>query len=101
VVSTLTEAEMYAQAGFDDILYGYPLLEQHMERNTVLTKMLNNYHVMVSNLESIGCLLNHCPPCGKKWYVVFSAYCSCTSYWWIVTHWYLKYQLVFNVAISI
>lgn len=32
VVSTLTEAEMYAEAGFDDILYGYPLLPGHMDR---------------------------------------------------------------------
>ena len=38
VVSTLNEAELYANAGFDDILYGYPLLRTHMKRNYLLTK---------------------------------------------------------------
>ena len=32
VTSTLVESEMYADAGFDDILYGYPLIESHMKR---------------------------------------------------------------------
>lgn len=32
VVSTLAEAEFYANAGFDDILYGYPLSPNKLER---------------------------------------------------------------------
>jgi D-serine deaminase-like pyridoxal phosphate-dependent protein len=32
VTSTLVESEMFADAGFDDILYGYPLLKTHMKR---------------------------------------------------------------------
>lgn len=33
IVSTLNEDELYANAGFEDILYGYPLLKSHMKRN--------------------------------------------------------------------
>ena len=66
-MSTLTEAEMYAGAGFDDILYGYPLLEQHMPRNHNLCKMLDSYHVMINNIEGAQTLANYAPPIGKKW----------------------------------
>ena len=64
VVSTLTEAEMYANNGFDDILYGYPLLEQHMSRNFELTRNLQQYHVMVNSLQSVQTLLKYEPPKG-------------------------------------
>jgi len=67
VVSTLTEAEMYANNGFDDILYGYPLLEQHMSRNFELTRNLQQYHVMVNSLQSVQTLLKYEPPKDKKW----------------------------------
>ena len=67
MVSTLTEAEMYAQAGFDDILYGYPLLAQHMRRNYQLCQMLDAYHLMINNVEGVCSLANYAPPDGKKW----------------------------------
>merc|ERR1712223_91434 len=67
VVSTLNEAEIYAQNGFDDILYGYPLLDHHMARNFELTRNLQNYHVMVNSLQSVATLINHEPPADKKW----------------------------------
>merc|ERR1711953_1011168 len=57
VVSTLTEAEMYAEAGFDDILYGYPLLPGHMPRNYQLCQNLDAYHL--SAIEFQG-LYAHC-----------------------------------------
>ncbi|ROT82416.1 putative D-serine dehydratase-like [Penaeus vannamei] len=37
VTSTLDESEFYADHGFDDILYGFPLIPQHMERVAALT----------------------------------------------------------------
>eukprot|EP00095_Tigriopus_kingsejongensis_P008747 maker-scaffold92_size382268-snap-gene-1.18 protein:Tk08747 transcript:maker-scaffold92_size382268-snap-gene-1.18-mRNA-1 annotation:"d-serine dehydratase-like" len=52
VTSTLVETEMLAQAGFDDILYGYPILQTHMERNMVLAQKITTYHLM--RLESHG-----------------------------------------------
>lgn len=67
VVSTLMEAEMYADAGFDDILYGYPLLPVDMDRNFQLSKRLDAYHVMVNNVEGAKCLIDNAPPEGKKW----------------------------------
>ena len=72
VVSTLEEAEFYAKHGFDDILYGYPLLEHHMERNYSLTELLHSYHVMINNFDSVCLLTKYEPPCGKKWSVYLS-----------------------------
>ena len=64
VVSTLNEAELYANNGFDDILYGYPLLDQHMSRNFELTRNLDQYHVMINSLKSLETLLKYEPPKG-------------------------------------
>ena len=58
---------MYAQNGFDDILYGYPLQEHHMERNFELAKNLEQYHVMINNKEGAETLLKYSPPQGKVW----------------------------------
>ena len=68
-MSTLSEAEFFAEAGFDDILYGYPLMEHHMERNYVLADKLDEYHVMVASNESVDLLLKMDPPAGKKWFI--------------------------------
>ena len=67
VTSTFVETEMFASAGFDDILYGYPLIEAHMKKNWELAGRLEEYHVMITNIESIHILLRHQPPPGKKW----------------------------------
>ena len=39
VTSTLVECDMYAEAGFDDILYGFPFVPSHFERVYVLTQV--------------------------------------------------------------
>ena len=67
VTSTFPESEMLADAGFDDILYGYPLLETHMERNFQLRSRLEKYHMFVCNMESVEVLKRWAPPQGKKW----------------------------------
>ena len=69
MVSTLNEAEMYADNGFDDILYGYPLSEHHMQRNFQLASKLDQYHVMINSLKSVETLVAHDPPKSKKWSV--------------------------------
>ena len=76
VTSTFNESEMYADAGFDDILYGYPLLPHHMERNYTLTERLNQYHVMVVNLEGVEILRKTPPPPNKKWSVFLKVDCG-------------------------
>ena len=58
-MKTLNEAEMYANNGFDDILYGYPLFKQHMSRNFELTLNLEQYNVMINSLKSLETLLEH------------------------------------------
>ena len=60
----MNEAELYANNGFDDILYGYPLLDQHMSRNFELTRNLDQYHVMINSLKSLETLLKYEPPKG-------------------------------------
>ena len=39
VTSTLVECNMYADAGFDDILYGFPFVPSHFERVHALTQV--------------------------------------------------------------
>ena len=76
VTSTLNECEMYADAGFDDILYGYPLLQSHMKRNYALTERLSQYHVMVVNFEGVEILTKIPPPLNKKWSVFLKIDCG-------------------------
>ena len=76
VTSTLNECEMYAEAGFDDILYGFPLLQAHMKRNYKLTAALDEYHVMVSNMEGADILLSATPPPNKRWSVYMKVDCG-------------------------
>ena len=76
VTSTFNESEMYANAGFDDILYGYPLLESHMKRNYALTEKLKEYHVMVVNFKGVEILRKTPPPPSKKWSVFLKVDCG-------------------------
>ena len=60
---------MYAEAGFDDILYGFPLIQSHMARVYSLTSRLDMFHVMVTNMEMVRFLATNTPPEGKQWSV--------------------------------
>ncbi len=66
MTSTLSESEMLSSAGFDDILYGYPLSESHMERNLELANNMADYHVMVHDGTALAVLGRHPPPQGKR-----------------------------------
>jgi len=68
-VSTLTEAELYAGHGFDDILLAHPISENKIERCLSLMKKLKNFHVMVSDKQSLAILEKKLPD-NKKWSVV-------------------------------
>ena len=80
VTSTLVECEMYAQAGFDDILYGFPLLQCHMERVTALTSKLEMFHVMVDSRDMCQLLASVTPPQGKQWSVFLKVTGTMPSY---------------------
>ena len=69
VTSTLTECEMYADAGFEDILYGFPYIQSHQERAWKLRERLAEFHLMVASLTSAKDLASHAPPKGKTWSV--------------------------------
>ena len=60
---------MYADAGFDDILYGFPFIPSHLERVAKLTSRLEMFHTMVTSREMCQYLANNNPPEGKSWSV--------------------------------
>ena len=39
---------MYADAGFEDILYGFPYIASHQARAWKLRERLNEFHLMVA-----------------------------------------------------
>ena len=76
VTSTFAESFMLAEAGFDDILFGYPLSESHMTRNFELRRKLEAYHVFVHNTEAVEVLLKCAPPKNKRWSVFIKVNCG-------------------------
>ena len=60
---------MYADAGFDDILYGFPFIQSHLDRVWRLTQRLDMFHIMVTNMEMCQYLVQNSPPPDKKWSV--------------------------------
>ena len=57
VVSTLAEAEFFAQGGFDDILYAVPLTPDKFPSAMALTESLEKFHVLVDSVEIVSQLL--------------------------------------------
>lgn len=66
-VSTLQEAEFYADNGFDDILLALPLAAFHFPRIWNLTNRLQKFHVLLDNLEVAQSLMKFKPPQEKLW----------------------------------
>ncbi|KAG7163256.1 D-serine dehydratase-like [Homarus americanus] len=83
VTSTLEEAEFYARHGFDDILYGYPLIPHHMPRVIALTRQLKKFHVMVDSQLAVD-TLKDTPTPGKPWSVFLKVDCGNkrAGVWW-------------------
>jgi len=84
VTSTLVECEMYADHGFDDILYGFPFIQAHLERVFALTERLEEFHLMVANKEACQTLEQATPPQGKLWSVFLKVDCgnARAGVWW-------------------
>ncbi|KAI0986288.1 hypothetical protein GJ496_005755 [Pomphorhynchus laevis] len=68
-VSTIAEAEYFAESGFDDILYAKLVDPSVLHRCAKLAKILHSFHVMVDNKDHIKILSEH--PCVKKSWSVF------------------------------
>jgi D-serine deaminase-like pyridoxal phosphate-dependent protein len=58
---------MYANNGFDDILYGYPLISFHLLHCYDLLAKLEQFHVMINNRDIVMTLNKTQPPPGKCW----------------------------------
>lgn len=84
VTSTLEESEFYADHGFDDILYGYPLIPHHVPRVRTLTERLEKFHVMVDSRLAVDLLLETPPPPSKTWSVFLKVDCgnNRAGVWW-------------------
>lgn len=66
-VSTLNEAEFYARSGYDDILYGYPIIKSKIERCKQLAEKLKEFHVMFDSSEGLEYLENTPLEGSRKW----------------------------------
>ena len=77
VVSTLSEAEFYADNGFDDIAYAYPLTADKIPQVARLTSRLEKFHVNVDNSVILSALDEYTSlPADKKWSVFLKVDCG-------------------------
>ncbi|XP_048778339.2 D-serine dehydratase-like isoform X2 [Ostrea edulis] len=68
VVSTLAEAEFFAAGGFDDIIYGKPVIPSQIPRCKKLQERCTQFHLLFENEESFYSL-ERTPLENKKWTV--------------------------------
>lgn len=52
-VSTLAEALFFAEAGWQDIAYAFPLIHSQLEQLVDLNKKIERLHLLADNLESV------------------------------------------------
>ncbi|KAL3854648.1 hypothetical protein ACJMK2_013909 [Sinanodonta woodiana] len=75
-VSTLAEAEFYADNGFDDILFAHPFITQRLDRCVALANRLEAFHVMIDSSYAIESLTQNPLSSGKKWSVLLEVDCG-------------------------
>ena len=56
VVSTLAEAEFFAERGVPDILYAIPIEPSRIKRAAAISRSIKSFHVMVDSPEAIAAL---------------------------------------------
>ncbi|KXJ17400.1 uncharacterized protein LOC110234072 [Exaiptasia diaphana] len=76
VVSTLAEAEFFADGGFDDITYGRLITPNCIPHAAKLLEQLQMFHLFIDNDVHLQALKNHPPPEGKKWSVFMKVDCG-------------------------
>uniref|UniRef100_A0A8C1ZYL4 D-serine dehydratase n=1 Tax=Cyprinus carpio TaxID=7962 RepID=A0A8C1ZYL4_CYPCA len=76
VVSTLAEVSFYADNGYDDILYAYPLPFDKVERCAELSERLSLFHVVVDNRLALQELKKRPLKQGKVWKVWMKLDCD-------------------------
>jgi D-serine deaminase-like pyridoxal phosphate-dependent protein len=76
-VSSLAEADFFADGGFDDILYAVPITPDKLEQAAALTARLDSFLVIVDHEAQVEALLKHPQPKeGKPWRVVLMVDCG-------------------------
>ncbi|CAJ1333100.1 unnamed protein product [Effrenium voratum] len=74
-VSTLAEAEFYADHGFDDICYAVPITKEKLPRAFALLKRLQAFHVSVDHPAAVEALCGfYAAP--RKWSVFLMVDCG-------------------------
>ncbi|XP_076880930.1 D-serine dehydratase [Brachyhypopomus gauderio] len=75
-VSTLAEASFYADHGYDDVLYAYPLPFDKVERCARLSERLALFHVLLDNKLALQQLTRRPLQRGKVWRVWMKLDCD-------------------------
>uniref|UniRef100_H3CR49 D-serine dehydratase n=1 Tax=Tetraodon nigroviridis TaxID=99883 RepID=H3CR49_TETNG len=76
VVSTLAEASFYADHGFDDILYAYPLPFDKVERCAALSERLDLFQVLLDHPDALEQLERRPLKDGRRWHVWMKLDCG-------------------------
>ncbi|XP_030627611.1 uncharacterized protein zgc:162816 [Chanos chanos] len=76
VVSTLAEASFYADHGYDDILYAYPLPFDKVERCAELAERLTLFHILLDNSAALQELKKRPLKNSKVWHVWMKLDCD-------------------------
>jgi len=81
---TLQEVENFAKNGFDDILYGFPLIKKNLPTIFKLAERLSSFHLTVDNADAVCALMDNAPPSGKMWSVLLMVDCGAKreGVWW-------------------
>lgn len=78
--STLSEAEFFASAGFDDILYAVPVSADKLGSIADLMRRVPTFHVMVDHpvqVNAIEAFEAHNPETPSQWSVFIMVDCGC------------------------
>lgn len=77
VVSTVREAEFFADHGFDDILFASPIVRERLSsRLKALANKLDKFHLIYESEQGINGLINTPLDAGKKWSVFLDVDCG-------------------------
>ncbi|XP_026883176.2 D-threo-3-hydroxyaspartate dehydratase [Electrophorus electricus] len=76
VVSTLAEASFYADHGYDDVLYAYPLPRDKVQRCAELCERMALFHVLLDNGPALQELKRRPLKQGKLWRVWMKLDCD-------------------------
>lgn len=76
MVSTLAEASFYADGGYDDILYAYPVTSDKVKRCAELSERLSLFHVLLDNSLALQELKARPLKQGKVWHVWLKLDCD-------------------------